>query len=173
MLSLLGRVNEQVIHVDDEPPFGDKVAEEMVHKHLECGRGVAEPKEHDSGFEKTKGGDERRLPAIFGADQHVVVAPAYVHFGKNTRASETADEVRDEWEGIHVFDGVRIDISVVLAGTYQSILLWNEEEWGHLGGLGRLDLACGKMFVYEASASLVLLRVQRVYFGHLRHKVCI
>jgi hypothetical protein len=81
------------------------------------------------------------------------------------------DKVRDEGKGVRVFDGVRVDILVVLAGTYQSILLWDEEEREHLGGLGWLDFARGEMFVYEASASLVLLRVQGVNFGHFRHKV--
>jgi hypothetical protein len=79
-----GRVNEQVIHIDDEPSFSDEVAKEVVHKCLEHGRGVAEAKEHDSWFEETKGGDERGLPAVFRANQHVVVAPTYVHLGKDT-----------------------------------------------------------------------------------------
>jgi hypothetical protein len=40
-----------------------------------------------------------------------------------------------------------------------------------LGGLGQLNLAHGKVFIHKASASLVFLRAQGIYFGHLGHKV--
>ena len=44
------RIDEKVIHVDDKPSFGDHVAEGVVHKPLEGGRGVCKPEEHNSGF---------------------------------------------------------------------------------------------------------------------------
>ncbi len=39
-----------VIHVDCHAPFVDKISEDSVHHHLECGRGVGKAKEHDHRF---------------------------------------------------------------------------------------------------------------------------
>jgi hypothetical protein len=125
-------------------------------------QGVPEIKEHDSWFKETEGSDECCLPAVLRSDQHIIVSPAYVHFGKNTWSSKVIYEVRDERKRVCIFDHVGIDILVVLTGMYQSILLGNEEEWWCLGELGWLDLACGKMFVHKALASLMLLWIQEV-----------
>jgi hypothetical protein len=121
-------MNEQVIHVNDEPSFSDEVAKKMVHECLERGRGVAESKEHNSWFEETEGSDEHHLPVVFRSDQHIVKSPAYVHFSKDARAPESVDEVRDKGEGVCVFNGVGVDIPVVLAGTYRPIFLRDKEE---------------------------------------------
>jgi hypothetical protein len=166
-------VNEQVIHVDNEPSFINVVSEEMAHKHLECGRGVAKTKKHDGCLEEAKGGNECCLPMVLRSNQHIVVSPVYVHFGKNAWPVKSVDEVRDEQKRVGVFDGMGVDILVVLAGTYHPILLGDEEEGWHLGGLGRLNLASGKVFVYKAFTGFMFLGVQRVYFGHLRHKASV
>ena len=44
-------VNEKVIHVNDEPSFGDHITERVIHELLEGGRRVGQPEEHDCGFE--------------------------------------------------------------------------------------------------------------------------
>ena len=41
---------EKVIHVDDQPSFGNHVLEEVIHEMLEHGRRVVEAEEHDGGF---------------------------------------------------------------------------------------------------------------------------
>ena len=41
------RDNEEIVHVDDEPSLSNHVPKRVVHELLECGRGVAEAKEHD------------------------------------------------------------------------------------------------------------------------------
>ena len=43
-------VNQEVIHVDDEPSFSNHVVERVVHESLESGGGVGKSKEHDSGL---------------------------------------------------------------------------------------------------------------------------
>jgi hypothetical protein len=83
VLVVPGRVDEQVIHVDDEPSFGDEVVKEVVHERLERSGGVTESEEHDSWFEETKRSDKHRLPSILRSDQHIVVSPAYVHLCKD------------------------------------------------------------------------------------------
>ena len=42
--------NKGVVHVNNEPSFGDHVLEGVIHKSLECGWGVSRPEEHDNGF---------------------------------------------------------------------------------------------------------------------------
>jgi hypothetical protein len=84
VLSLPGRVDEQVVHINDEPPFSDKVAEEVVHECLEHGGGVAEAEEHDGGLEETKGSDECCLPVVLRSDQYIIISPAHVHLSENT-----------------------------------------------------------------------------------------
>ena len=43
-------VDEEVIHVDNEPSFGNRVAEGIVHESLKSGGGIGKSKEHDGGF---------------------------------------------------------------------------------------------------------------------------
>ena len=47
----IGRVDKEVIHVDDEPSFSDHITERVVHKSLEGSGRVGEPEKHDCGFE--------------------------------------------------------------------------------------------------------------------------
>ena len=70
----------------------------MIHKGLESGRSVAEPKEHDSGFKESKGGDERSLPLIFFLNVNVIESPLDVEFGKNCGVFHVIDEfwIRDK-----------------------------------------------------------------------------
>ena len=44
-------IDKEVVHVDDEPSFGDHVLEGVVHELLESSGRVGESKEHDCGFE--------------------------------------------------------------------------------------------------------------------------
>ena len=44
-------VDEEVIHVDDEPSFSDHITERVIHELLEGSRGVGESEEHDGRFE--------------------------------------------------------------------------------------------------------------------------
>jgi hypothetical protein len=137
VFSLPGQVDEQLIHVNDEPAFSDEVAKEVVHERLKHGGRVAETEKHDCRLKETEGSDERRLPVVLGSNQHIIVTPAYVHFGKDVRASEAVNKVGDEGEGVCVLDGVRVDISVVLAGRTKPSFLWtkkNGDAWGDLGG---------------------------------------
>ena len=43
-------VDKEVVHVDDEPSFGNHVVERVVHKSLKSGGGIGESEEHNSGF---------------------------------------------------------------------------------------------------------------------------
>ena len=52
------RVDEEVIHVDDEPSFCNHITKGIIHKVLEGGRGISETEEHDGWLEESFVGDE-------------------------------------------------------------------------------------------------------------------
>ena len=110
-------VDFHVIHVDLEPLLRKHICEDVVHESLEGGGSVAKPKEHDSGFEKSHGGDESGLPLIFFSDANVVISPMNVEFGEQGGFLHVVDELRDQGEGIGILDGVGVQVAVVLAGT--------------------------------------------------------
>ena len=75
-------MDTKVIHVDLQPFLSEYVSEDMVHECLECGRCITESKEHDSGFEESRGSDEGSFPLVFLSNANVVVPPTNVEFGE-------------------------------------------------------------------------------------------
>ena len=75
-------MDTKVIHIDFKPTFSDHVCEDVVHKCLECGRGIAEPEEHDGGFKESERGDKRSLQLIHFLDSDVVIPPTDVKLGE-------------------------------------------------------------------------------------------
>ena len=132
----VGRGNEEVIHVDDQPSFSDHVLEGVVHESLECGRRVAEVKEHDSWFEESFMGDEGCLPLVTILDVDIVVLPINIKLGEVMGVFQLVHEIRDEGEGVGVAGDVFVEVSVVLARAKLAILLLDEEKeaWGELEG---------------------------------------
>ena len=78
-------VNTQVIHVDCQPLFGGHLGKNMIHECLKSQRGIAEPKEHDSRFIKTKGGDKHCFPLVFLSDPNVVISSSNIKLGEQGR----------------------------------------------------------------------------------------
>ena len=83
----VGRVDEEVVHVDNEPSFGNHVVEGVVHESLKGSGRVGEAKEHHSGFEESFVGDEGCLPLMAVLDSYIVVPPSYVKFGEDLGVS--------------------------------------------------------------------------------------
>lgn len=48
-------MDKKIIHVDNQPFFGEEVAKEVVHECLEGSRGVAHAEEHYGGSKSPKG----------------------------------------------------------------------------------------------------------------------
>ena len=109
-------VDSHVIHVDLKPLLRKHICEDVVYESLEGGGSVAEPKEHDSGFKKSHGGDESSLSLIFFLNANVVISPTNVEFGEQGGLFHVVDELRDQGEGIGISDGVGVQVVVVLAG---------------------------------------------------------
>ena len=71
----IGGVDEKIVHIDDEPSFGDHIAKRVVHEPLKGGGGVGKPEEHYGGFEESLMGDEGCFPLVTVLNSHVVVPP--------------------------------------------------------------------------------------------------
>ena len=140
-------IDEKVVHVDYEPSFGDHIAEGVVHEPLEGCGGISESEEHHGRFEEPLMGDEGGLPLVSILDSYIVISPSNIELGEDLSISQFIYEVGDERKGIGVTDGVFVDIAIILAGAESSVLLFDEEEGGGLGGVGRADLSRGEVFV--------------------------
>ena len=95
---------QDIVHVDDQPPFSDYVSKGGIHERLEGGQGVALPKEHNQGFIKTEGSGKSGFPFISLFDSDVIVPPSYVHFGEILGSFQFVDEGGDEGEWVSVLD---------------------------------------------------------------------
>ena len=79
----VGGVDEKIIHIDDEPSFGNHVMEGVVHESLEGGGGVGEPEEHNGGFEEPFVSDKGGLPLVTVFDSYVVVPPPNIKLSED------------------------------------------------------------------------------------------
>ena len=137
----VGGVDEKVVHVDNEPSFGNQIAEGVVHETLEGGRGVGEAKEHYGGFEEAFVSDEGGFPLVSVLDSYIVISPPNIEFGEDLSISEFIYEVGDERKGVGVVDGVFVDVAIVLAGAESSVFLFDKEKGRSLGRIGWADLS--------------------------------
>ena len=79
----VGGEDEEVVHIDDKPPFSDHVTERVVHESLEGSRGVSKTEEHHCGFKQPLMGDEGCLPLVTIFDSYIVAPPSNVKLGEN------------------------------------------------------------------------------------------
>ena len=143
----VGGVDEKIVHVDNEPSFGNYIAEGVVHESLKGCGGVGESEEHHGGFEEPLMGDEGGFPLVSVFDPYIVVSPPNIEFGEDLSVLQFIYEVGDERKGVGVADGVFVDVAVILARAESSVFLFDEEERGGLGRIGRADLSRGKVLV--------------------------
>ena len=82
-------------------------------------------------------GDEGCFPSVSILDVDIVVSPLDVKFGEDLGVFHLINEVLDQWEGVGIFDGVGVDVSVILAWLegVGGVLLIDEEEGCCLGGV--------------------------------------
>ena len=90
-------VDAEIIHIDFKPMFGNHIGEDVVHKCLECGWGIAKPEQHYGGFKESKGSDEHSLPLIHLPNSDVVVPPTDVKLGEQGGILHIIDKLRDKW----------------------------------------------------------------------------
>ena len=75
----------KIVHIDLEPSLGDHVGKDMIHECLKGWRGIAETKEHHSGFVESERGDKCCFPLVFLSDMNVVIAPPDIKLGEQCR----------------------------------------------------------------------------------------
>ena len=83
MILVIVRVDEEVIHVYDEPSFSDHIPKGVRHESLKGGGGIGHAEKHDSGFVKSSVGDEGSFPLVTFLDSNIVISPAYIELGKD------------------------------------------------------------------------------------------
>ena len=90
-------VDAEIIYIDFKPTFCDHISEDVVHKCLEHGWGIAKPEEHYCRFKESKGSDKRSLPLICFLNLDVVVPPTDIRLGEQGGILHVVDEFRDKW----------------------------------------------------------------------------
>ena len=82
MGGIVGGEDKKIIHVDDQPSFGNHVSERVIHELLKCCQGVAKTEEHNRWFKKSAVSDECGLPLVSIFDSNIVVPPSHVELGE-------------------------------------------------------------------------------------------
>ena len=90
-------MDAEVVHIDFKPMFSNHISKDVVHKRLERGWGIAEPKEHNCGFKESERSDKRSLPLIRFLNSDVVIPPTDVKLGGQGGILHVVDEFRDKW----------------------------------------------------------------------------
>ena len=93
MVLVIVQVDEEVIHVNDEPSFCDHIPKRIRHEPLKSGGGIGHAKEHDSGFIESVVGNEGSFPLVTLFDMEIVVSPLYIKLCKDLGILEFVDEV--------------------------------------------------------------------------------
>ena len=128
----IGGVNEEVIHVNDKPPFRDHIMKRVIHEALESGGGIDETEEHYCRFAESFMGDKGSFPLMSIFDSDIIVSPSNVELDEGFRPLEFIDEVRNEGKRVCITDSVFVDVAIVLTGLEATVLLFDKEERGCL-----------------------------------------
>src|SRR3984957_17523116 len=148
--------DQEVVHIDVKPPFIEFFLEYLVHHCLERGRGIAKTKEHNEGFKASAIRDEGCFPFIAFLDPNIVISPADVEFGEDSRVLDLVYEFRDQGEGITVLHGQGIEFPVILDRSEVTRLLFDEEEGGRDWRFRRAETTGFQIFFKEIVELLLL-----------------
>ena len=106
---------------------------------MKGGGRVGHAEEHDSGFIKSSVGDEGGFPLVAFFYSDIVISPSHIKLGEDLGVFKFVDEVGDQGEGICISNSMAVEISVILTRSEASILFFDKEEGGGLGGFGRTN----------------------------------
>ena len=96
MVCIIVGVDKEVIHINDEPSFGDHVPEGIQHKSLESGGRIGHPKEHDGWFVESAVSNEGGFPLVAFLNANIIVPPSDIKLSKDFGVLEFVNEVRDK-----------------------------------------------------------------------------
>src|SRR5260370_17134498 len=77
-----GGVDEDVVHVAYDFAMVNELMKDVIHHCLECHRGVAQSKEHDSWFKQASVSPECTLPFITLLDPHLLEPPPELNYSQ-------------------------------------------------------------------------------------------
>ena len=100
-------------------------------------------------FVKPIRSSESGLPLVGLLDSNIVVSPPNIQFSKISGMLQSVNKVRDTGERVGILDGMRVDITVILAGAEHPILLRDKEEGRCLRELQGKDLSLFQILVNE------------------------
>ena len=139
MILVVVGVDKEVVHVYDEPSFCNHIPKGIRHESLKGGGGIGHAEEHDSGFVKSSVGDEGSFPLVAFFYSDIVISPSHIKLGEDLGVFKFVDEIGDQGEGICISNSMAVEVSVILARSEASILFFDKEEGGGLGGFGRTN----------------------------------
>ncbi|KAF8229155.1 hypothetical protein L208DRAFT_1287910, partial [Tricholoma matsutake] len=122
--------DEDVIQVDTDHSLHNEILKNVIHHHLECGRGVCESEKHRQGFEKPTICAKSGFPLVTPFHAHIVVPPSHVEFCKVRNAPMFVDQFCRDEDRISVFDHEGIESAIILYKLEGSILLLDKEDGG-------------------------------------------
>ncbi len=108
-VQVLGK-DKDVIEVDGNFPFGDKITEDVIHNPLEHRGWVGESKEHDYGFEQSSVHMECCLFLVTFLNAYIVITLMNVKLGEVFGAMKFGDE----WKGVSILDRHFVQLLIVL-----------------------------------------------------------
>jgi len=83
---------------------------------------------------------------------------------------KSINEVRDARKEISILNGMRVEVLIVLVGAEHTVLLWDEEEGGHLQELRGDDLIFLKILINECFQDLHVLWVEQIVLWSMQNK---
>ena len=85
--------------------------------------------------------DKSCLPLIAILDANVIVSPPNIELGEDGGILDFIDKVGDERQRVGVFDGMLVQVSVILARTESCVFLSYKEEARRLWRFRRSNLS--------------------------------
>jgi hypothetical protein len=112
-----GMEEENIIEVDNEMAFIDKVGKDGVHKGLKGRWRVTKAEGHDEWFEETERAFEGCFPFVTFSNTNVIVTPADVKLCEVAGALEFIDEFGNKGKRSGILDCNIVEGAIVLNRT--------------------------------------------------------
>jgi hypothetical protein len=123
-----GMEEENIIKVDNEMAFIDKVGKDGVHKGLEGRRCIAKTEGHDKWFKEAERAFEGCFPFITFSNTDIIVTPVDIKLCEVVRTLEFIDEFGDKGKRSGILDCNIIEGVIVLDGTKGASSSFGDEE---------------------------------------------
>src|SRR5882762_7253320 len=158
-----GVEKENIIEVDNEMSFVDKVRKDGIHKRLKGRWCVTKTEGHDKWFKEAERALEVCFPFVTFANTDVIVTPADVKLCEVARALEFIDEYGDKGKRSGILDCNIVEGAIVLNRTKGATASFgDEEERDSKWRCGRANVSFLQMVVDVFFESEVLSRSETV-----------